>query len=53
MSFTVPVLPYAFDALEPHIDAETMSIHHGKHNEGYRGNGVRRLEPGKIGPRLG
>lgn len=38
MSFTVPVLPYAFDALEPHIDAETMSIHHGKHHAAYVSN---------------
>ncbi len=31
----LPKLPYAFDALEPHIDAETMEIHHGKHHAGY------------------
>lgn len=35
MSFTLPNLPYAFDALEPHIDAQTMEIHHGKHHNGY------------------
>jgi Fe-Mn family superoxide dismutase len=35
MSFTLPNLPYAFDALEPHIDARTMEIHHGKHHAGY------------------
>lgn len=35
MSFTLPDLPYAFDALEPHIDARTMEIHHGKHHAGY------------------
>ena len=35
MSFTLPDLPYAFDALEPHIDAKTMEIHHGKHHNGY------------------
>ena len=35
MSFTLPDLPYAFDALEPHIDAKTMEIHHGKHHAGY------------------
>jgi Fe-Mn family superoxide dismutase len=29
MAFTLPALPYAFDALEPHIDARTMEIHHG------------------------
>lgn len=35
MSFTLPDLPYAHDALEPHIDARTMEIHHGKHHAGY------------------
>lgn len=35
MAFTLPVLPYAFDALEPHIDARTMEIHHGKHHNAY------------------
>jgi superoxide dismutase, Fe-Mn family len=35
MSFELPALPYAFDALEPHIDARTMEIHHGKHHAGY------------------
>ncbi len=35
MSFTLPSLPYAKDALEPHIDAKTMEIHHGKHHAGY------------------
>ncbi len=35
MAFTLPDLPYAFDALEPHIDARTMEIHHGKHHAGY------------------
>ncbi|WP_028974347.1 superoxide dismutase [Spirochaeta cellobiosiphila] len=35
MAFTLPELPYAFDALEPHIDAKTMEIHHGKHHSGY------------------
>ncbi|MFT7120026.1 MAG: Fe-Mn family superoxide dismutase [Neolewinella sp.] len=33
--FTLPALPYAHDALEPHIDARTMEIHHGKHHNGY------------------
>src|SRR5215510_9176055 len=33
--FTVPPLPYAFDALEPHIDAQTMQIHHDKHHGTY------------------
>ncbi len=35
MAFQLPDLPYAFDALEPHIDARTMEIHHGKHHNGY------------------
>lgn len=35
MSFELPALPYAHDALEPHIDARTMEIHHGKHHNGY------------------
>ncbi len=35
MSFELPNLPYAFDALEPNIDARTMEIHHGKHHAGY------------------
>ena len=35
MSFELPQLPYAYDALEPHIDARTMEIHHSKHHAGY------------------
>lgn len=35
MAFQLPDLPYAHDALEPHIDAKTMEIHHGKHHAGY------------------
>ena len=35
MAFELPQLPYANDALEPHIDAKTMEIHHGKHHNGY------------------
>lgn len=35
MSFELPKLKYAYDALEPHIDAKTMEIHHGKHHAGY------------------
>ncbi|MFZ1809060.1 MAG: superoxide dismutase [Cyclobacteriaceae bacterium] len=35
MAFTLPNLPYDFNALEPHIDARTMEIHHGKHHNAY------------------
>src|SRR3989338_6959864 len=35
MAFELPKLPYAFNALEPHIDAQTMEIHHGKHHNAY------------------
>lgn len=35
MAFTLPALPYSFHALEPHIDARTMEIHHGKHHNAY------------------
>jgi len=35
MTYQLPDLPYAKDALEPHIDAKTMEIHHGKHHAGY------------------
>lgn len=35
MAFELPNLPYAHDALEPHIDTQTMQIHHGKHHNGY------------------
>lgn len=38
MSFELPKLPYAYDALEPHIDARTMEIHHSKHHNGYTNN---------------
>ncbi len=44
MSFTVPPLPYAFDALEPHIDARTMEIHHDKHHGAYVTNLNKALE---------
>src|SRR4051794_9880215 len=36
--FTLPKLPYAFDALEPHIDAKTMEIHHDRHHKAYVDN---------------
>ncbi len=35
MAFELPALPYGFDALEPHIDAKTMEIHHDKHHQAY------------------
>lgn len=38
MAFTLPALPYAFNALEPHIDARTMEIHHDKHHAAYTNN---------------
>lgn len=38
MAFTLPELGYAYDALEPHIDARTMEIHHTKHHNGYTNN---------------
>ena len=38
MSFELQQLPYAYDALEPHIDARTMEIHHSKHHQGYTNN---------------
>lgn len=38
MAFTLPALPYAFEALEPYVDTQTMQIHHGKHHAAYVNN---------------
>src|SRR5881392_1388034 len=35
MAYSVPALPYAYDALEPHIDEATMKVHHDKHHQAY------------------
>jgi superoxide dismutase len=42
-------LPYAFDALEPHIDARTMEIHYGKHHQAYFNNLARRWQGDRAG----
>ena len=54
MAFTLPPLPYAPDALEPHIDKATMEIHHGKHHNAYVANLNKALEsaPQLAGKRL-
>ena len=44
MAYTLPPLPYAFDALEPYIDARTMEIHHDKHHAAYVANLNKALE---------
>ncbi|WP_437193112.1 superoxide dismutase [Planctomicrobium sp. SH527] len=44
MAYTLPPLPYAYDALEPHIDARTMEIHHTKHHQAYITNVNKALE---------
>lgn len=44
MAYTLPDLPYATDALEPHIDTRTMEIHHGKHHAAYIANVNKALE---------
>jgi Fe-Mn family superoxide dismutase len=44
MAFELPQLPYGFDALEPHIDAQTMEIHHDRHHKAYVDNANAALE---------
>lgn len=44
MAFELPALPYAYDALEPYIDARTMEIHHTKHHQAYVNNANKALE---------
>ena len=44
MAFELPPLPYAYDALEPHIDAQTMTLHHDKHHAAYVANANKALE---------
>lgn len=48
MSFTLPSLPYAYDALEPYIDAATMEIHHTKHHAAYMNNLNAAIEGSRI-----
>ena len=49
MAYTLPPLPYAFDALEPFIDARTMEIHHDKHHAAYVTNANKALEGNSLG----
>ena len=53
MSFKLPDLPYAYDALEPYIDARTMEIHHTRHHGGYTNNLNTALESEKAANRFG
>ncbi len=48
MAYTVPPLPYAFDALEPYVDAKTMEIHHDKHHGAYVTNLNKALEGSEL-----
>jgi len=49
MAYTLAPLPYPFDALEPHIDARTMEIHHGKHHAAYVNNLNKAIEGRNLG----
>ena len=49
MAYSVPELPYALDALEPHIDARTMEIHHGKHHAAYVANVNKAIDGTDLG----
>ncbi len=49
MAYEVPALPYPFDALEPHIDAKTMEIHHDKHHAAYVTNLNKAIEGTELG----
>ena len=53
MPFELPDLPYPYDALEPHIDAETMRIHHDLHHKAYVDNANAALDGTDVGERLG
>ena len=48
MAYTLPPMPYAYDALEPHIDAQTMEIHHTKHHQTYVNNVNAALEGANL-----
>lgn len=49
MAYTLPALPYAANALEPHIDQQTMEIHHGKHHNAYVTNANNALQGSDLG----
>jgi superoxide dismutase, Fe-Mn family len=51
MAFEVPPLPYPYDALEPHVDEQTMRIHHDKHHQAYVDNANKALEGTELADR--